>query len=177
MRLHSAVWQSNSGERYPAGSEPDHSGWLTTVAKSGQPKPQLGWFYFDGRDVIVYSEPNTDKVRHIRNHPRVSLNLDSDGNGSGVIVVGWTTPTEGWLSCRDGVRDAGRSTTETSPVNAIATKAVRCPTPSISAPTAGDREQDDPPQTMRGPVRVARCTAAMARSTRCRQRRIALPPR
>ena len=46
------------------------------------------WFYFDGSDVIVYSMPNAAKVRHIKNHPRVSLNLDSDGNGAGIIVVG-----------------------------------------------------------------------------------------
>ena len=32
--------------------------------------------------------PNAAKVRHINNHPRVSLNLDSDGNGAGVVVVG-----------------------------------------------------------------------------------------
>ncbi len=66
----------------------DHYGWLTTVAKSGQPVPRLVWFYFDGSDVVVYSGPSAAKVRHIRNHPRVSLNLDSDGNGSGIIVVG-----------------------------------------------------------------------------------------
>ena len=66
----------------------DHSGWLTTVAKSGQPVPRLVWFYFDGQDVFVYTEPGAAKVRHIRNHPRVSLNLDSDGTGAGVIVVG-----------------------------------------------------------------------------------------
>ncbi|MDQ2636750.1 MAG: TIGR03667 family PPOX class F420-dependent oxidoreductase [Actinomycetota bacterium] len=68
----------------------DNFGWLTTVAKSGQPVPRLVWFYFDGADVIIYSEPNAAKVRHIRNHPRVSLNLDSDGNGSGIIAVGGT---------------------------------------------------------------------------------------
>ncbi|MCT7660758.1 TIGR03667 family PPOX class F420-dependent oxidoreductase [Mycobacterium deserti] len=68
----------------------DQYGWLTTIAKSGQPVPKLVWFYFDGSDVIVYSEPGAAKVRHIRNHPRVSLNLDSDGNGAGVIVVGGT---------------------------------------------------------------------------------------
>ena len=68
--------------------ESDRYGWLTTVAKSGQPVPRLVWFYFDGTDVIVYTEPDTAKVRHIRAHPRVSLNLDSDGNGSGIIVVG-----------------------------------------------------------------------------------------
>ena len=68
--------------------ESDRYGWLTTVAKSGQPVPKLVWFYFDGKDVIVYSMPNAAKVRHIASHPRVSLNLDSNGNGGGVIVVG-----------------------------------------------------------------------------------------
>jgi PPOX class probable F420-dependent enzyme len=66
----------------------DQYGWLTTVAKSGQPVPRLVWFYFDGSDVIVYSMPGAAKVRHIENHPRVSLSLDSDGNGAGIIVVG-----------------------------------------------------------------------------------------
>ena len=68
--------------------EGDHYGWLTTVAKSGQPVPRLVWFYFDGEGVIVYSMPGAAKVRHIANHPRVSLNLDSDGNGAGIVVVG-----------------------------------------------------------------------------------------
>jgi PPOX class probable F420-dependent enzyme len=66
----------------------DNYAWLTTVAKSGQPVPRLVWFYFDGTDAVIYSEPTAGKVRHIKNHPRVSLNLDSDGNGAGVIIVG-----------------------------------------------------------------------------------------
>ena len=66
----------------------DQYGWLTTVAKSGQPVPRLVWFYFDGKDIVVYSMPNAAKVRHIANRPRVSLNLDSDGNGAGIIVLG-----------------------------------------------------------------------------------------
>ncbi|WP_431233391.1 TIGR03667 family PPOX class F420-dependent oxidoreductase [Mycolicibacterium psychrotolerans] len=66
----------------------DNFGWLTTVAKSGQPVPKLVWFYFDGTDVIVYTAPGSAKVRHIGSHPRVSLNLDSSGDGGGIIVVG-----------------------------------------------------------------------------------------
>jgi PPOX class probable F420-dependent enzyme len=66
----------------------DHYGWLTTVAKSGQPVPRLVWFSFDGTDVVVYTMATAAKVRHIRNHSRVSLNLDSDGNGSGIVGVG-----------------------------------------------------------------------------------------
>lgn len=66
----------------------DRYGWLTTVAKSGQPVPRLIWFYFDGARLTVYSMPQAAKVTHIKTHPRVSLNLDSDGNGGGIIVVG-----------------------------------------------------------------------------------------
>jgi PPOX class probable F420-dependent enzyme len=68
--------------------ESDHYGWLTTVAKSGQPVPRLVWFYFDGNELTIYTLPSAAKVRHITNHPRVSLNLDSDGNGAGIIGVG-----------------------------------------------------------------------------------------
>ena len=66
----------------------DRYAWLTTVAKSGQPVPRLVWFLFDGKELAVYSMPNAGKVAHIRAHPRVSLNLDSDGNGGGIVVVG-----------------------------------------------------------------------------------------
>lgn len=63
-------------------------GWLTTVAKSGQPVPRLVWFVFDGAELTIYSMPNAAKVAHIKAHPRVSLNLDSDGEGGGVVAVG-----------------------------------------------------------------------------------------
>jgi PPOX class probable F420-dependent enzyme len=66
----------------------DRYGWLTTVAKSGQPVPRLVWFFFDGKDLTVYSMPNAAKVAHIKAHPRVSLNLDSNGSGSGVVAIG-----------------------------------------------------------------------------------------
>jgi PPOX class probable F420-dependent enzyme len=68
----------------------DHYGWLTTVAKSGQPIPRLVWFYFDGANLTVYSMPQAGKVAHIKAHPQVSLNLDSNGDGGGIIVVGGT---------------------------------------------------------------------------------------
>src|ERR1700761_4785626 len=47
----------------------DHYGWLTTVAKSGQPVPRLIWFYFDGADLTVYSTPRAAKVAHVKAHP------------------------------------------------------------------------------------------------------------
>ena len=68
--------------------ESERYAWLTTVAKSGQPVPRLVWFYFDGSELTVYSMPNAAKVAHIKAHPRVSLNLDSEGTGGGVVAVG-----------------------------------------------------------------------------------------
>ena len=59
----------------------DHRG------ESGQPVPRLVWFFFDGKDVTVYSMPKAAKIAHIKARPRVSLNLDSDGNGRGTVVV------------------------------------------------------------------------------------------
>ena len=79
-----------------------HYGWLTTVAKSGQPVPKLVWFHFDGVALFVYTNPAAAKVWHVKRHPRVSLNLDSDGNGGGIIVIGGeaTVDAEG-VDCRD----------------------------------------------------------------------------
>ncbi len=80
----------------------DGYGWLTTVAKSGHPIPKLVWFYFDGAALFVYSVPTAAKVAHVRRHPQVSVNLDSDGNGGGIIVIGGeaTVDAEG-VDCRD----------------------------------------------------------------------------
>jgi PPOX class probable F420-dependent enzyme len=80
----------------------DNFGWLTTVAKSGQPVPRLVWFYFDGTKLTVYSMPQAGKVAHIKAHPQVSLNLDSDGNGGGIIVIGGTAAVDATdVNCKD----------------------------------------------------------------------------
>ena len=68
----------------------DSFGWLTTVAKSGLPVPRLIWFFLEDSELSLYSLPSAAKVAHIRRHSQVSLNLDSDGQGSGIIVVGGT---------------------------------------------------------------------------------------
>ncbi len=79
-----------------------HYAWLTTVAKSGQPVPKLIWFFFDGVALIVYTEPTSAKVGHVRRHPQVSLNLDSDGNGGGIVVVGGTAAVDAeGVDCRN----------------------------------------------------------------------------
>ncbi len=62
--------------------------WLATVDVSGTPKPIPVWFLWDGdRSVVVYSRPDTPNLRAIENNPRVSLNLDGDGQGGDIVVA------------------------------------------------------------------------------------------
>ena len=62
--------------------------WLTTAGKDGTPHPKPVWFlYHDDGDVLIYSRPNTAKLRHIARTPRVALNLDSDGRGGDIVIL------------------------------------------------------------------------------------------
>src|SRR5258708_3501239 len=80
----------------------DQSGWLTTVAKSGQPVPRPVWLYFEGSDLRVSSMPQGAKGAHIKAHPQVSLTLDWDGNGSGIIVGGGPAAVDATdVDCRE----------------------------------------------------------------------------
>ena len=62
--------------------------WLTTVDASGTPQPIPVWFLWDGADsVLIYSKPDTPKLRAIARNPRVSLNLDGNGKGGDIVVL------------------------------------------------------------------------------------------
>jgi PPOX class probable F420-dependent enzyme len=62
--------------------------WLTTVDSAGTPQPVPVWFLWDGDDsVLLYSRPDTPKLRAIAANPRVSLNLDGNGQGGDIVVA------------------------------------------------------------------------------------------
>ena len=62
--------------------------WLTTVDGAGCPQPVPVWFLWDGDDsVLLYSRPETPKLRAITANPRVSLNLDGNGQGGDIVVA------------------------------------------------------------------------------------------
>lgn len=62
--------------------------WLTTVAPTGVPAPMLMWFCFDGADFTVYSPARASRVTHVFEHPEVTLHLESNGIGGGIVIVG-----------------------------------------------------------------------------------------
>ena len=61
--------------------------WLTTVDGRGTPQPVPVWFLWDGADsLLLYSRPDTPKLRNIARNPRVSLHLDGNGKGGDIVV-------------------------------------------------------------------------------------------
>jgi PPOX class probable F420-dependent enzyme len=61
--------------------------WLTTVRADGSPDPSPIWFHWDGESLLIYSQPNTPKLRNIERSPNVALNFDGDGKGGDIIVI------------------------------------------------------------------------------------------
>jgi PPOX class probable F420-dependent enzyme len=62
-------------------------GWLTTTAADGTPQPSPIWFLWDGETALIYSQPNTPKLRHIKANPRVSLHLNGDAHGGDIVIL------------------------------------------------------------------------------------------
>ena len=75
------------GERTVRRLNQEPIGWLTTVDASGTPQPSPIWFVWDGETALIYSKPNTPKLRHIAANPRISLSLNSNEHGGDIIIL------------------------------------------------------------------------------------------
>ena len=74
----------------------DHIVWLTTVTPAGRPAPRPVWFVWDGTEVIIYSQPDGAKLRHIAANGQVSLHFNCTPDGGDVVVLsGRATVIEG----------------------------------------------------------------------------------
>ena len=61
--------------------------WLVTVTPDGTPVPTPVWFWWDGETVLVYSQPDKPKLRHIATNPRVAIALSVDEVGDLRAVI------------------------------------------------------------------------------------------
>jgi PPOX class probable F420-dependent enzyme len=75
------------GERAERRLREERIGWLTTVDRKGTPQPVPVWFHWDGDGLLLYSQPDTAKLRNIAANPRVSLHLDGNGQGGDIVVL------------------------------------------------------------------------------------------
>jgi len=72
--------------------------WLITVSAKSAPQPVPIWFLWDGdASLLVYSQPDTPKLRNVAANPRVALHLNGDGDdgdGEVIIVHGRAAPSD-----------------------------------------------------------------------------------
>jgi PPOX class probable F420-dependent enzyme len=61
--------------------------WLVTTGPDGTPQPSPVWALWDGEAFLIYSKPDTPKLRNIAGHPAVALHLDGDGKGGDIVIV------------------------------------------------------------------------------------------
>ena len=62
--------------------------WLSSVRPDGRPHLVPVWFLWDGATILIFSQPNNQKIRNIRHSPNVALALDSVGGDDVVIIEG-----------------------------------------------------------------------------------------
>ena len=67
--------------------ERDDVAWLVTVDADGTPQPSPVWFLWDGESALVYSKPQTAKLRNLARSPRSSLHFNGDVNGGDIVVL------------------------------------------------------------------------------------------
>lgn len=61
--------------------------WLTTVRGDRTPQPSPVWFLWDGASFLIYSRPDTPKLRNIARSAQVTLNLNCDQWGNDVVII------------------------------------------------------------------------------------------
>lgn len=74
------------GRRVAKRLDRDEIIWLTTVDGSGSPQPRPVWFLYADGAFLIFSQPDTYKLFHLRNNARVALNFDGDARGGDIIV-------------------------------------------------------------------------------------------
>src|SRR5215469_10155544 len=56
--------------------------WLHSTRPDGRPHVVPVWFLWDGATILIFSLPNTQKLRNLQHCPTVMLALDSANQGS-----------------------------------------------------------------------------------------------
>jgi len=61
--------------------------WLVTTGSDGTPQPSPVWALWDGETFLIYSQPDTPKLRNVASRSGVALHLDGDGKGGDIVIL------------------------------------------------------------------------------------------
>ncbi len=99
----------------------DEMVWLSTVRPDGRPHSIPVWFLWESATLLIFSQPNTQKIRNLRKNPSVTLALDDTKKG--VVILEGTAELLGQGDAsvtlqaygekyREGLRRIGRTAKE-----------------------------------------------------------------
>ncbi len=80
-------FDSDIGKRAIGRLEGEQVVWLTTISPNGTPLPTPVWFLWHDSAALIYSQPDTAKIKGIHRNERVALNFNSDEHGGNVIIL------------------------------------------------------------------------------------------
>ena len=95
--------------------------WLTTVRPDGRPHSVPVWFLWESATILIFSQPNTQKIRNLRQNHAVTLAFDETKKG--VVILEGTAELLGRGDAserlqaygekyREGLRRIGRTAEE-----------------------------------------------------------------
>jgi PPOX class probable F420-dependent enzyme len=85
---------TEKGARADARLRAEEVAWLITVSPDGQPVPTPVWFWWNGETILVYSQRDKPKLRHIAANPRVSFAMRTDELGDEITVISGTAAVD-----------------------------------------------------------------------------------
>ena len=75
------------GARVQKHLDDDRIVWLVTVDGAGTPQPSPVWFLSRNGEILIFSQPNTAKIRNIERNQKVALHFDGDEYGNDIIIM------------------------------------------------------------------------------------------
>ncbi len=64
--------------------------WLCSTRPDGRPHAAIVWFLWDGDSILIFSKPNQQKLRNIKNNPNVLLAIDDSKGGEQPVTIDGT---------------------------------------------------------------------------------------
>jgi PPOX class probable F420-dependent enzyme len=81
-------FSSDLGQKALRHLQTEYFVWFSTVAASLAPQPRPVWFIWHAGAILIYSQPQAHKVKHIRANPQVALHFNTlDPKGEQDVIV------------------------------------------------------------------------------------------
>src|SRR6516225_1171468 len=61
--------------------------WLGSVRPDGRPHLVYVFFLWDGKHILIFSQPTSQKIRNVQQNPTVTLALDNTKEGEDMVIL------------------------------------------------------------------------------------------